>query len=81
MLDSIKSEKILISIGNKLTNARKAKKLSLRELAELANVEHVQITKLEKGKLNAGILTILAIAEELDLDLNDLFNYKGDLKK
>jgi len=81
MLDSIKSEKILISIGAKLEKARKAKELSLRALAEQANVEHVQITKLEKGKLNASILTILAIAEELEMDLNDLFNYKADLKK
>ena len=79
MLDSIKSEKILMSIGTKLAKAREAQKLSLRVLAERANVEHVQITKLEKGKLNASILTILAIAEELGLDLNDLFNYKEDL--
>lgn len=73
MLDSIKSEKILKSIGEKLKSTRQVKKLSLRSLAELANVEHVQIDKLEKGKLNASILTVLAIAEALELDPSELF--------
>ncbi len=74
MLDSIKSEKILVNLGKKLKEARQAKKLSLRALADIANVEHVQIDKLEKGKLNASILTVIAVADALELSLAQLFD-------
>jgi transcriptional regulator with XRE-family HTH domain len=79
MLDSIRSQKVLESIGKKLKRARKGKKLALRKVAELASVAHTQVDDLERGKLNATILTILAIAEVLEVDLNDLFNYRADL--
>lgn len=73
MLDSVKSAETLKNIGQRLHAARLKQNLSLRQLAELAGVEHVQITKLEKGQLNASILTLLAITEALNIEMSSLF--------
>src|ERR1044072_4687464 len=94
MLDSIKSAEILKLIGEKLYNARMAymgpegKKrslgkpgISLRDLASEAHVKHTQISAIEKGQSNSTILTLIAIAEVLDLDLCDILNYKSKVTK
>lgn len=94
MLDSIKSAEILKLIGQKLFNSRmnymgpEGKKrslgkpgISLRDLASVAHVKHTQIDAIEKGKSNATILTLIAIADVLDVDLCELLNYKSIIKK
>src|ERR1044072_9208907 len=94
MLDSIKSAEILKLIGEKLYNARmeymgpEGKKrslgkpgISLRDLANVAHVKHTQISAIEKGQSNATILTLIAIAEVLDLDLCEILNYKSKKEK
>lgn len=94
MLDSIKSAEILKLIGQKLYDARmgymgpEGKKrslgkpgISLRDLANVAHVKHTQISAIEKGQSNATILTLIAIAEVLDLDLCEILNYKSKAKK
>jgi DNA-binding XRE family transcriptional regulator len=94
MLDSIKSAEILKLIGEKLYNARmeymgpEGKKrslgkpgISLRDLANVAHVKHTQISAIEKGQSNSTILTLIAIAEVLELDLCEILNYKSKTKK
>jgi transcriptional regulator with XRE-family HTH domain len=73
MLDSLRSSEILKNIGENLLKERKARKLSMRELAQLAEIEYSQIHKIEKGKLNCTVLTIIAIAEALEIPVSDLF--------
>jgi len=94
MLDSIKSAEILKEIGEKLYDARmnymgpEGKKrslgkagISLRDLAAVAQVKHTQILAIEKGKSNATILTLIAIASVLDVNLCEVLNYKDPSKK
>lgn len=88
MFDSIKSAKVLKSIGQKIKQERKAfrhfneKKgkevvgISLRDLAELANVSHTQIDDIENGRLNPTVLTLLSITEALGINIGDLFDVK-----
>jgi DNA-binding XRE family transcriptional regulator len=73
MLDSVKSSGILKNIGANLLRNRTAKKLSMRGLAQLAEVEYSQIDRIEKGKLNCTVLTIIAIAEALEVPVSELF--------
>lgn len=88
MLDSLQSAEILKSIGEKLYHARmnymgpEGKKrslgktgISLRDLATAAKVKHTQIEAIEKGKSNATILTLIAIASVLEIDLCKLLNF------
>ena len=89
MLDSIKSAETLKEIGQKLYDARMnymgpegkkrslgKKGISLRDLAAVAQVKHTQILAIEKGKSNATILTLIAIASVLDVNLGEVLGHK-----
>ena len=88
MLDSIKSDKVLKQIGQRIRQARKSFKhysdkkdkevegISLRDLATLANVSHTQIDDIENGRLNPTILTLLSITEALNISIGELFEGK-----
>jgi len=75
MLDSIRSKEILKKIGETLHQKRKEKKLSMRKLANIAGVDYSQIDKIEKGRLNCTILTIIAIGEALEISVGELLEY------
>jgi len=89
MLDPIKSKKTLESIGQALYNARTnytgkegkkrslgKKGISLRDLAAVSGVKYTQIQSIEKGRSNSTVLTLLAIAEVLDIDLCKLIKQR-----
>jgi transcriptional regulator with XRE-family HTH domain len=94
MLDNVKSAEILKKIGETLHAARinykgsEGKKrslgkpgISMRDLAKAAGVQHMQVSAIEKGRANATILTLIAIADVLDVDLSDLMKNKSARKK
>ena len=89
MLDSIKSAEKLKEIGQNFHEARmnymgpEGKKrslgkqgISLRDLAAVTQVKYTQILAIEKGQSNATILTLIAIASVLDVNLCEVLNLK-----
>lgn len=75
-MNYLRDNKILIAFGNNVRKLRNAKKLSLEALAFEADVELSQIYRLEKGKINPTLTTILAIAKALDIEPAELFKFK-----
>ena len=61
-------------LGDKLQNLRKSKKLSIRELAALADIEHSQISRIEKGLISPSAVTIQKIADALEVAPCDFFD-------
>lgn len=57
---------------NKLAQLRVKKKLTVRQLAELAGVSTTTINRLELGYIKSHALTIGKIAEALDVDILEL---------
>lgn len=55
---------------------RKNKGLSQYVLADLANINRSQIIGIETGKINTTLSTIKCIADALDVEINDLFEFK-----
>jgi transcriptional regulator with XRE-family HTH domain len=51
-----------------------AKGYSLRELYALCGVDNSTISKMEKGEINVTILTLVKLAQALEVDLNDLIS-------
>ena len=49
------------------------KKITEKELAFILDVEISQITRIERGVINTSILTILKIAEALEMSASELF--------
>ena len=61
--------------GAKLAYVRKSKKLSQMKLAEIVDMNFNYIGQIELGEANVTIKTMIALADALDVELNELFNF------
>ena len=59
-------------MGGHLREARQARDLSLRELAHRLGVSPSLISQIETGRANPSVSTLYAIADELDVSLDEL---------
>ena len=62
----------LITIGENIKRYRLKAKITQKQLAEKIGVTHFWVCKLEKGKKKSTINLLIAIIEELKIDLNEL---------
>jgi transcriptional regulator with XRE-family HTH domain len=67
-----------INIGRKILEYRKSKNLSIRELAELAQVTPSLLSQIERGLANPSINTLKIIARILDAPLFTFFTESKD---
>jgi transcriptional regulator with XRE-family HTH domain len=68
--------RILVSFGNNLKRQRKAKGLSLRQFAALADIDHAMIDRYERGITNPSLTTIAKLAEALEIEPFELLQDK-----
>ncbi|OCX51910.1 hypothetical protein BEL04_18075 [Mucilaginibacter sp. PPCGB 2223] len=61
------------AFGQSVRKFRQAKKLSMQKLADIAEIEQSQIVRIEGGKINTKLSTILIIAKALGIEPADLF--------
>ncbi len=59
-------------IGSRLREARRERRLSVRELARRLGVSSSLISQIERGRANPSVSTLYAIASELDVSLDEL---------
>lgn len=59
-------------MGEHLREARRSRRLSLRDLAERLGVSPSLISQIETGRANPSVSTLYAIAAELDVSLDEL---------
>jgi transcriptional regulator with XRE-family HTH domain len=59
-------------MGERLREARRARSLSLRTLADRLGVSPSLISQIETGRANPSVSTLYAIAAELDVSLDEL---------
>lgn len=65
--------------GNRLRKLREQRQMTLRYLADLANLSYSFIASLEKGRYNPSRETICALATALEADKNELLILAGYL--
>ena len=75
-MEEIRKDQLLKSFGAHLKQLRNSKNVSLRILEQLCNVEHSQIHKIEKGISSPTLITMIALAEGLEVPLKDLIDFK-----
>lgn len=61
--------------GAKLAYTRKGKKLSQMKLAELVDMNFNYIGQIERGEANVTIQTIILLANALDVEIKELFDF------
>jgi len=67
----------LVQIGNNIRKYRLKKNLTQLDLAAASGFEESSIGRLENGKTNPTIKTLLKIASALDVKLQDLVKVKS----
>ncbi len=68
-------ETIKKKFGENLTVLRENKGISIRELSARANLEYSQVQRIEKGKVNLSLTTVIALADGLDIMPKKLLDF------
>jgi transcriptional regulator with XRE-family HTH domain len=74
-MNNTRDEIKLAAFGANIRRLRKAKKLTIKNLAFEADIELSQVHRIEKGKINPTLTTILLLAEVLKISPSQLFEY------
>jgi len=60
-------------IGTRVRILRESKDMTQQDLADLCNFDKADMSKIESGKANPTIKTLLKISQALDVKFSDLF--------
>lgn len=74
-------EDFKILFGKKLQELRTQQGLSYRLLAERCDIDSSDISKIEKGKVNIQLNTILELSIGLSIHPKELFNFELNIEK
>lgn len=66
---------IKILVGRRIKELRNKLGISQEELGDLANLDRTYITSVECGKRNISIVNIEKLANALDVNLKDFFDF------
>jgi len=70
----MKKEIVLIRIGMKIKELREEQNISQQDLAAACNFEKSNMSRIEAGRTNLTIGTLLKIGQNLGVKLTDLVN-------
>ena len=69
-----------LAFGKNVEKYRKILGLSYRELAQKCDVDHSNISKIEKGEVDLRISTIQELAKGLRISPKELFDFEFDFE-
>ncbi|MDB5282853.1 MAG: transcriptional regulator [Bacteroidota bacterium] len=64
--------KFLSSLGSRIREIRKEKSITQTTLAELCEIEKANMSRIESGKTNVTVLTLLKISKALNTPVSDI---------
>ena len=70
-----KNDNLERKFGAKLAYVRKSKKLSQMKLAEIVDMNFNYIGQIERGEANVTIHTMKILADALDVNVKELFDF------
>lgn len=68
-------EQLKKKVGQRIVELRSQKGWSQSDLARASNKDRQAIEKLENGKVNPTVYSLLEIAKALEVNLKDLFSF------
>jgi len=72
LMNNLRNQETLEQFGDKLKTLRITKGLTLEQLAFEADIELSQVHRVEKGRINPTLTTLMALAKGLDITLAEL---------
>ncbi|NCI50500.1 helix-turn-helix domain-containing protein [Sediminibacterium roseum] len=73
---SKKDTVLLQKFGAHIRRLREDKGLSLRELSYACNIDNSKISKIEQGRINVTVLTVLDLSAGLELPPAELMSFQ-----
>ncbi|CDE88919.1 TPA: XRE family transcriptional regulator [Candidatus Gastranaerophilales bacterium HUM_20] len=68
------SKDFKIKLGNRIKYLREKNNLSLKEAAEKSRISKSNLIRIEKGLVNAGLVTLAKVSRGLNVKLHELFD-------
>ncbi|MDB5063552.1 MAG: Helix-turn-helix domain [Mucilaginibacter sp.] len=68
----MRKDPYLQEVGQRIKAIRKERKITIRKLGELCQLDYSCLSRIEGGQYSSGILTLKNIAEKLGVDIIDL---------
>ena len=68
----MRNDIFLKEIGKRIKATRNEKKITLRELGRLCELDYGSISRIENGQKDSHVLTLKNIADKLNIDVKDL---------
>ena len=75
---SNKDSKYLKALGRNLRRIREANKISQEALSGKMDTSPSQVGRIERGEINPTVSTLKSIADSLNIEVKDLFNFNPD---
>ena len=72
-----KLDPIVVLVGGRIRQIRKAQKISQQELGERADLNYKYIGGVERGERNPSIQSLVKIARGLKVEVGDFFKLEG----
>jgi transcriptional regulator with XRE-family HTH domain len=70
----MKEKDLLLRIGQKVKKTRLKKQITQEQLAFECNFEKARISKIESGRINLTVRSLLSICNALDIKIDKLFS-------
>lgn len=77
----INKNEFLILFGKEIEKHRIEQNLSYRQLAQRCDLDHSNISKIEKGEINITLSSILELSKGLKVHPKEFFKFNIDLSK
>lgn len=68
----LSKEELTRHIGTRIRECRNERNFTIEHLAEAADMEYTQLSRIERGKINTGIFHIYKIAGSLGVSMQEL---------
>lgn len=65
-IEAVRLDKFLQNVGKELKEAREAKKLTQKDVAEITGLREATISNIEAGKTNFTIATVISIVTAIN---------------
>lgn len=76
-MEDAEADEIISRLVGRLKAAREGKGMSMNQLASLAGIDQVAVSRIEKGERSPTLRTVLKITQALGLKLSDLLGKDG----
>lgn len=71
----MRDETLQKKVGLRIQELRKLKNVSQQELAAKCNFEKSNLSRLESGRVNSTLATLNKVAQELEVNIVELFKF------